>query len=207
MLDDILTFPADHKIFRFANLIKDSEALRALGLDPSNVETFSDYLTPYSANDLLDAPFQIKPQIDKASFPQSRFSDGSWSVFYAALEQATTEAEIVHHYLKPALGKPSQPRTVYFDRLSCHYRGNTKDLRPKLSQWSKLVSNDHGFCQELGRKAIAEQLDGFFAPSARRDNGTTVPVFQRRALNNGKVLDRIAFSMNPQTGKISTKNL
>ena len=63
---------------------------------------------------------------------------------------------------------------------------------------------DLSFCQDLGREAIDKKIEGFFAPSARREGGTTVPVFERAALSDPEVLGLAAFSIDPASGDLKT---
>ena len=151
----------------------------------------------------LDAPFKAKRRLAKAGH-STRFSDGSFSVFYAALEADTAEAEIRYWYPKYS----ARPRTAYYIRFVCDFSGQTKDLRPMRAKWLALThDSDYRFCNALGAEAVASGLDGLITPSARRDTGTNLPVFQRRAVDSPVVEARVAVTLDPSTGDVSTREL
>ena len=151
--------------------------------------------------ELCDGPFRpTQLQQDKIS---SRFSDGSFPVFYSSLEPETAEAEARILFLKN-VSKPNQPRTAYYSRFSCHFDGSIKDLRPMHEDWPDLThDNDYGFCNGLGAEAVAADLDGLLTPSARRPNGTNLPVFRRRAVSNPVVHAVVAMTLDPSSGEVA----
>ncbi len=178
-----------------------------MGLDPDAVEETLSFLgiagRIVSLEELLDAPFQPKPQLEAKYAGPTRYSDGSWPVFYSALEPDTAEKEVYYRHVKPVLGDPSKGRTAYRLSFKIRFRGEAKDLRPQVDEWPLLVhDSDYSFCQELGREAHSTDIDGLFAPSVRREGGTTVPVFSRGALSEPAALDYAAFSIEPATGEI-----
>ncbi|MFQ5449517.1 MAG: RES family NAD+ phosphorylase [Nitrospinaceae bacterium] len=194
------------EIFRFANRKKKLEALKSLGVDPDSVSDVLNFLGPSAAEEdpqnLLDAPFESKPQLEQNFGNSSRFSDGSWPVFYAALEESTALEEVKHHFLQALLGDPSSGRRASFEHFQCNYTGTTKNLCSKQSEWPDLTSDDYEFCQRLGRQAVNEKLDGFFAPSAKRIKGTTVPVFIRKSLSQPRPLGITVFTLDRNRGDI-----
>ena len=56
------------------------------------------------------------------------------------------------------------------------------------AEWPKLThDHDYELCNRLGAEAVAMKpmkLDGLLAPSARKKDGTNVPVFTRKAIHN-----------------------
>lgn len=207
MLDKLPTIAADETVYRYANQRKAVESLQRMGLDPDAVEEMLEFLgsgsETVSFEELLDSPFAPKPQLDGKFPKRTRYSDGSWSVSYNALERETAEKEVYHLYVKAALGDPSKERPVYYLSFNSRFRGKAKDLRPKLDEWPLLVDDsDYSFCQTLGREAVSKNIDGLFVPSARCEGGTTVPVFNRTALSDPARLGYAAFSIDPNTGAI-----
>ena len=65
-----------------------------LGFDPGSGDELRELLaySGYGAqfDELLDGPFQPKPRLRS----RTRFSDGSFPVFYSSLDAVTAEAEI-----------------------------------------------------------------------------------------------------------------
>ena len=207
MLEELRAIEAEETVYRYAIQPKVVETLESMGLDPDEVEELVPLLgsvgLTVSPEELLDAPFRPKAPLDTKFPERTRYSDGSWRVFYGALEQDTSEKEVCHRYVKAAIGDPSKRRTAFYARFNCRFRGEAKDLRPKLDEWPLLVhDSDYSFCQNLGREAVEMKIDGFFAPSARHAGGTTVPVFVRAALSDPEILGHAVFSIHPGTGEI-----
>lgn len=180
MLDGLSIVHTIETVHRFANPRDPLGAARRMGLDARAVEEMQQFLGPasrtMSPEELLNGPFQPKRHW---SPPPTRYSDGSWSVFYSALEKRTAEQEVGHHYVSDAMGDSAKNRTVYYSIFHCQFSGKACDLRPKHEEWQALINpiTNNPFCQTLGREAIETEIDGFLAPSARNPDGTTVPVF------------------------------
>ena len=149
-----------------------------------------------------DGPFRIRSRLKRRA---TRFSDGSFGVFYSSPEVETATAEF-EHWLPERFEAPlSRPRTLHFARYSCDFAGTTKDLRPCKEQYPELISEDYRFCQQLGAEATSTSLDGFLAPSARRTRGTNLPVLNRDALSLPEIEARMASTLDPATGVVSTR--
>ena len=173
--------------------------------DSTSAAELMELVGPTATGDLrrafLDAPFKAKPRLAKAGY-STRFSDGSFPVFYGALEADTAEAEIRYWHPK----KSPRPRTAYYIRFVCDFSGQTKDLKSMRAKWPELTHySDYRFCNALGAEAVVSDLDGLLTPSARRDTGTNLPVFQRRAIDSPVVEARVAVTLDPSTGDVSTR--
>ena len=69
--------------------------------------------------------------------------------------------------------------------------------------WPDLThDSDYGFCNGLGTEAVDSDLDGLLTPSARRPNGTNLPVFKRRAISNPVVHALVAMTLDPSNGEV-----
>ena len=196
MLNSIPAKWRKHQVYRMASFLSDTEFLRASELDPERINEVTDLLretgNEASLNDLLDAPFRPKRRLEKAGFPVTRYSDGSFAVFYGALEVETALAEVRHHFTNRFAGKPDGERVARYQCFVCDFTGSVKDLRPKRNAWPDLThGSDYGLCNRLGAEAKQNQLQGLLAPSARCE-GTTHPVFERSALSNARDLETVA---------------
>lgn len=178
-----------------------------MSLDAQAVDELLDLLGTASRTqyeiELLDFPFQTKSQFRPSP---TRFSDGSWPVFYSALDKETSEQEIGHHFVSRAINAAEQ-RTVYYSAFHCRFSGDARDLRTKISDWPDLTSGEteNAFCQRLGREAIDIFLDGLLAPSARCAGGTTVPVFTRQSLSDAVIDGDVAFRFDAATNSYTVK--
>ena len=183
MLEEIPSRHRHRTVYRFASLQAD-DFLTSLGLDAQSEREMEELLdaTGYrpDVEELCDAPFRLKRRFRRPT----RFSDGSFPVFYSALELATAEAE-VQHWFRVFAGTPGHPRTAYYQRLCCIFDGLEKDLHPKHADWPELVhDHDYTFCNRLGAEAKRSELDGLVSPSARRHGGANMPIFRRQAIRN-----------------------
>lgn len=198
-LDEIVGKRKRRRVFRLA-LVLDGDFAKRLGFDEQSTEELrqnnaaASYTTGLS--DLLDNPFRRK-------FERSRFSDGSFPVFYSSLDTKTAEAESKYHLPRYA-GRPKHSRTMFYRRFSCRFEGIEKDLRPKLGEWPDLIhSSDYTFCNRLGEEAQASGVDGILAPSARRSEGTNLPVFRRGALHDPEEGDLVSLALNMVTNEVT----
>ena len=66
-----------------------------------------------------------------------------------------------------------------------------------------LTKSDYGFCNGLGTEAVTADLDGLLTPSARRPNGTNLPVFRRRAVSNPVIHGLVTLTLDPSSGEIA----
>lgn len=185
MLESIAVKTGEMRVFRMTQ-IPDDDVLRRQDLDETQMEDMNALLKSRriarNTEAFCDAPFRRKRQLGGSGY-RTRFSDGSFPVFYSATEAATAKAERLHWFRRD-IGKPDGPRTAYFRLFSCCFEGKYKDLTPKIAEWPELVGEDYGFCNALGAESVKAGLKGLLAPSARRDGGVNVPVFARDAIGN-----------------------
>ncbi len=171
------------------------EAMKFFELDDSDLEK------------LLNEPFNPKTIAGGKPFPESRFSNGDYAVFYSAQEQETAGEEYAH--TAPTY-VPESMRAVELrlHLITCRFSGIVKDMRPLSDAFPGLTADAHDFCRELGREAVAQDQDGLFSRSVRHKGGTSVPVFKRRCLsepqNSGVVICSIDAVTKTATCTITT---
>jgi len=169
-------------VLRFANLTYLASFATRKGLTIEEVTDVIAFDRDDVTKELMDGPFERKPKLENRFGALSRFSDGEWPVFYAAIGRDTAEKESTTHYGRKAAGDAGARRAVHYSVLRCRYSGETIDLVPQLAAWRALTSDDYKFCNGLGKEAHEMGLGGFLAPSARNAGGTTVPAFVRSTL-------------------------
>ena len=98
MLEEIQTNRNQRCVFRFANVPRIEEFLVELGLDPNSEDEVRTLLLEKghipSIDELCDAPFRPKRKFKN----RTRFSDGTFPVFYSSLELTTATAEVRHWF-------------------------------------------------------------------------------------------------------------
>ena len=172
----------------------DAEELRNILIESSGSST---------AENLLDDPFRPKAEPGL----QSRFSDGSFPVFYSSMDKATAEAELKYWFPR-YMGPGSRRRTAYYRIFTCTFKGLEKDLRSATEEWPELLHNsDYTFCNKLGVEAVNIGLDGLVTYSVRNLNGVNLPVFSRKALSNPLPLAFLEMTYDPETGEVTLLHL
>ena len=166
--------------------------LSELDLDPDGrvelLELLSGRIPEDSVEELLDGPFRRRRKLRT----RTRYSDGSYPVFYSALQEETAESEVAFWFGKEYVGRPKRSRTAYYQGFRCMFDGVEKDLRSRAQEWPDLVhDSDYSFCNQLGAEALALGIDGLVVPSARHE-GANMPIFVRRALSDPKLADIVA---------------
>lgn len=207
LLDEIPTVRRRWRIYRLANLPEYDELLAELELDDLSEQELSDLLVASgrgtSLEELCDAPFRPKRRLKRTT----RYSNGCYLVFYSALDTKTAEAEVAHWFKKDFGGRPQGQRSAYYRCFTCLFEGQEKDLRDKQSEWPELVhDSDYTFCNRIGAEAVRLELDGLVVPSARRENGSNLPVFKRSAIRNPESQNLVKITLDPRTGAISIEN-
>jgi len=205
VLGSVPTERNQHKLYRLANQLPIPDFLEEQGLEGESVQEMEDLLHARgivdSPDELCEVPFRVKTRLNKDGRYITRFSDGSFPVFYSALEMETAEAETCHWFRK-IVGKPNTPRTGYYLCFRCDFDGLVKDLRSKHMEWVELTDEDYEFCNKLGAEAVQLDLDALLSPSARKADGTCVPVFTRTSISNPQAVTHVAVTYDPSTDNV-----
>lgn len=182
-LEDLEAAEIALSVHRFANLTHLAQFAADRGLTIEQIAEVIAFEREDVTTQLMEGPFERKAWLGNKFGDLSRFSNGDWPVFYAAIGRVTAEKESVHHYGRKAAGDADARRDVHYSIFRCKFAGTTIDLQPKLSDWPDLISDDYTFCNGLGKEAHESTLAGFLSPSARNVGGTTVPAFVRGAVS------------------------
>lgn len=109
----------------------------------------------------------------------SRFSDGSYGVFYAARELETAVAETVFHRER-FMRATDQSRTELDMRVyAVELDGRLHDLRGRVASLLHVYNRDsYGPAQELAKRLRDEGSDGLAYDSVRHDRGECAAAFR-----------------------------
>ena len=192
------------QVFRLAVTDK-NEFISTLELDDKGQEELKDLLhnSGYKRglDGYLDAVFRPKRRIKR----RTRFSDGSFPVFYCSLEIATAIDE-VRYWIPQFMGKPKAARTAYYQEVACTFDGIEKDLRGMVGTWPNLIhKTNYDFCNKLGAEAIRSNVDAFATPSVRRSSGSNLPIFSRSAAVDAELISVLAFRFDPANGQVTSR--
>ena len=123
----------------------------------------------------------------------SRFSDGSYGVYYAAQSLDTAIAEVSHH--RAVFLARTQEPTIDVDMraITASLDAPLHDLRALGRKGTALFDPDHYTApQALGRQLREAGSWGVQFPSVRHSGGLCVGVFRPRALRNARSAAHIA---------------
>jgi RES domain len=124
----------------------------------------------------------------------SRFTNGSLPVFYSALDPDTAKAEKAH-WLQPVLS-PFNFQLVAVDFRGFHKNlGELDPVPPHLTGEKELGSYDA--CHQITAEAVADRLDAFQTPSARRPGGHCFPILTRGSVHALRPRGLVRFSYDP----------
>ena len=152
-------------------------------------------------NDRLRAEvgeFSLVPKEDRISGPNtsfimaafthlnpegSRFSDGTWGVYYASLEFETSIAETKYHREKFLECTNEEPIHLDMRVLVATVTGNLHDFAHKEYDNSPLYdSENYSYSQGVARKLRDNNAEGIYYHSVRRQEGKNIAVFKPRIL-------------------------
>jgi hypothetical protein len=187
----------DETLFRLANPPRIRKSLMDIGATLEEAIETIDFIGGDNSNDaslMLNTPFEETPTFRPRP---TRYSDGSWRVFYSALEVDTAEQERGYWCVQEIQTEPPAQRHFHYRHLRCRFRGEAFDVKAKLADWPFLIGDRSAYpqCQDVARSAIQADADALIAPSARRAGGTTIPVFKRAALSNPELLGAVVFQV------------
>ena len=145
------------------------------------------------------------------SFWGGRFSDGSFGVWYGALEEETSIQEALHWsstFVAPDLNNTRNPITI--DRRMFQVSLDhecTADFRESADLYPLLTHpKDYSLCRELGHEAIEQKIGFLLTPSARRQGGTCSPTFAPEVITEEKTIYYLRFTFAIGQDPVWTKS-
>jgi hypothetical protein len=142
---------------------------------------------------------------------RSRYSDGSFGVWYGARTLETSIRETVHHFRRNTLASDiaAQSRVpIYQERRvhRVHCSAMLVDLRAQCAVQPRLLDpDDYSFCQALGAQLRAAALPGLQSRSVRDAAGEIAAVFVPQALANPRDVCYLTYVLQPRTGEVSVE--
>ena len=123
----------------------------------------------------------------------SRFSDGSYGVYYGAHSMETALAEVSHHRAL-FLARTSEPAMdVDMRAIAANLDAELHDLRTLGKRGAPLLDpDDYAAPQALAQRLRAAGSWGVLFPSVRHAGGFCVGVFRPKALRNARSAAHIA---------------
>jgi hypothetical protein len=145
----------------------------------------------------IEYPFQAD------NLAQSRYSDGSFPVWYGALDETTALHESAWHALQQVRQTPSVREIIHRERAVWRVRatGVFLDLRRKLADMPALIGEGYADTQALGKR-LAAMHPGLVAPSARYAHGACLAAFVERVLRDPRLSYYLTYLIDPINGTV-----
>lgn len=144
---------------------------------------------------------------------KSRFSDGSFPIWYASLDAETTFYETSFHWYNRVIGDISyndaKPIVTNRSLFSVACNATLLDLRLCVDEIPELIEKQfesYNLTQVLGREIHNQSLPGIYAYSARKKEGENVAIYNRKSLSHTKHLEDITYIYNFQKSFVSVLN-
>ncbi len=129
----------------------------------------------------------------------SRFSDGSWGVYYAAQDLDTAVAEVSHHRALFLARTAEPPIDVDLRLITATLAAALHDLRPLAASAPALFDpHDYAAGRALGRALRAAGSGGLLYPSVRRRGGLCAGVLRPTALHGARAVAHLALHWDGQ---------
>ncbi len=115
----------------------------------------------------------------------SRFSDGSYGVFYCARKRDTAIAETRHHAALFMQASHEPPMRLQMRLYTVQAKGRAVDLRAASQAEPRIVDpDDYTYAQAIGRKLRADGTLGIVYPSVRHPGGTCLAALRTGLLSH-----------------------
>jgi len=122
----------------------------------------------------------------------SRFSDGSWGVFYAADSLDTAVAEVSHHRAVFLARTAEDAIDIDLRWIQADLMDKLHDMRGRGVAMPAVYDPVHyGASQEFGRTLRSQGSAGIAFDSVRRPSGQCAAIFKPKALSNARAVGHI----------------
>lgn len=139
-------------------------------------------------------------------FMSSRYSDGSFPIWYGSLDRETTIYETVYTMIKSERQRENfqQQERIYRERTiyNVFCNGILIDLTEKLMHYPELISEDYTFTQHIGKTLNQQGYPGLLVKSARFATGINVNVFKSEILLEAQLQSHLTYCLYPSLKKV-----
>jgi RES domain len=130
----------------------------------------------------------------------SRFSDGSWGVYYAAESLDTAVAEVSHHRGVFLARTAEDAIDIDLRWIQADLMDRLHDLRGQSAAMPNAYDPDrYGASQDLARALRSQGSQGIVYDSVRRAQGQCVAVFKPKSLTNARSVGHIGLRWDGRT--------
>ncbi len=160
-----------------------------------------------SRTPIIDRPFEDAEWFNAIAWPfkhwqASRFSDGSFGVWYGSESVETTVFESAYHWYRNLLSDAGYDRQVVIAErkvYSVACSAALLDLRKAAVVHPDLLHpSDYAFCQSLGTRIHREGHPGLLTQSVRRPAGENLAIFNPGVLSNPRHNCQLTYRLDGQ---------
>ncbi len=180
-------FPAVSLFGRVANLADFDvlHALEAMTNDRIRDEIGDIRLVPPDERLFGDGSSCIMAAFTHLNSQGSRFSDGSYGVFYCARERDTAIAETRYHQSQFMAATQEPPMRLQMRLYTVEASGEVIDLRAASRTEPRIIDpNDYAYAQGIGRVLRQQDAHGILYPSVRQPGGEALAALRTGILKN-----------------------
>ena len=124
----------------------------------------------------------------------SRFSDGTYGVFYAAHDEATAIAETAYHRARFLRDAELRSEILQMRVYRAHVSGRFDDVRSRSKRAVIYDPNSYAASQVFARKRYVENdVDGIVFRSVRRAEGECVAVFRPTRVRSCRITRHLEY--------------
>lgn len=188
------------------NLFDDLSADPAEQVLAQQVESAVKPLQYHSPTPVIHRPFEEAEWFDAIGWPfqhwqGSRYSDGSFGVWYGADSVEASVYETAYHWyhglLLDAEGYAREAVAIERKVYNVACAALILDLRPRVGEFPALLHRtDYAFTQQVGARLRREGHPGLVTPSARYPEGLNYVVFNPAVLSNPRVNCLLTYRLN-----------
>lgn len=163
-----------------------------------------------SKTPIIDRPFEDANWLNAIHWPhknrqhtnnqQSRFSDGTFGVWYGSETIETTVYESAFHWYSGLLSDAGFEREVVVSErkiYSVTCEASLLDCRKAVSAFPELLHpSDYSFTHSVGARIHHEGHPGLLIQSVRRPDGENVAVFNPAVLSKPRVIGDLTYKLN-----------
>lgn len=153
----------------------------------------------------IEYPFKTTPWM------QSRFSDGSYPIWYGSNTVSTTIYETIHHSAKQimAIEGSHQEKTITKKRsiYDVYCDAILIDLTAKKTQWPALYTDDYTFTNEVGKLICGEGHPGIVSTSIRKSGGKNINIFKKHVLQKPTLLGQLTYIFDLKNNVVTVGGL
>jgi hypothetical protein len=150
----------------------------------------------YSA--AIGYPFQTKP------YMKTRYSDGTYPVWYGSLSIETSIYETIYHTVNFLLAENNA--TAFIEKIikkrsvfDVFCDAFLIDLTEKINDHPEIVSDNYEFTHKIGSLIHQGDLPGLVSPSRRHLGGKNLSIFKQSVLKNPVLLCNLRYEIFPAT--------